>query len=394
MEKHNYYLYCHTNKINGKKYIGISLQKPSHRWQNGRGYKDCPKFNKAIQKYGWDNFEHEILLEHLTQQEASQYEKEYISKYNTIDNGYNILQGGLDNSANGGTIYFNKKPINQYGLDRQLIKTWDSAMQIERELGYGHSSITACCRRESITSYNYIWRYKDDCDDVNDIIVKPINCYHSCYNNNELKINQYDLNGNLVKQWNNIVEISKAFNKPTTLFTNCCNRKPKCKTAYGYQWRYANDCDDITVFKNNVYKAIYELDNNNNIIHEFKSMTDAQKFYNDDKLLVCAVCSGFQKSTKGHIFCYKENYNKDISHIDTISNHCHKIYVLDLNYNIIEQLDSIKDFNKKYLHKQRCGYSYEIINNKLYHRIVNQQYHICDINDYSYVIKNYKNNST
>jgi hypothetical protein len=299
-----YYLYCHTNKINGKKYIGISLQKPNRRWKNGQGYKGCCKFDKAIQKYGWDNFEHEILLEHLTQQEASQYEQEYISKYNTINNGYNVLQGGLDNSANGGVIYFNKKPINQYGLDKQLIKTWDSAMQIERELGYGHSSITACCRRENITSYNYIWRYKDDCNDVDDVIVKPINCYHNRYNNNELKINQYDLHGNFIKQWDNIAEISKAFNKPTTLFTNCCNRKPKYKTAYGYQWRYANDCDDIAKVKYYNDKLIYEIDKDNNILHTFHNINEIKSFYNDDKMRICEVLNSKQKHTRGHIFVY------------------------------------------------------------------------------------------
>ena len=157
--KNKYYLYCHTNKINGKKYIGISLQSPNRRWRaDGKGYKGCPKFERAIKKYGWKNFRHEILLTNLSQQEASILEKEYIKKYDTINNGYNILQGGLDKSENGGEIYFNKQPLNQYSLDKKLIKTWDSAMEIERELGFNHSAVTACCRREQITSYNYIWR--------------------------------------------------------------------------------------------------------------------------------------------------------------------------------------------------------------------------------------------
>lgn len=47
-----FYVYVHTNKVNGKKYIGITSQTPSHRWRNGNGYKHCRKFYHAILYYG------------------------------------------------------------------------------------------------------------------------------------------------------------------------------------------------------------------------------------------------------------------------------------------------------------------------------------------------------
>ena len=54
-------IYMHTNKINGKKYIGQTFQNIEYRWrQDGSGYKGQPFYN-AIEKYGWDNFEHKIL---------------------------------------------------------------------------------------------------------------------------------------------------------------------------------------------------------------------------------------------------------------------------------------------------------------------------------------------
>lgn len=92
-----YYVYLHNNKINNKKYIGITKQTPEVRWgKNGCNYKSSPHFFSAIQKYGWDNFEHIILFENLTKEEACLKEKELIKQYNSMNRnfGYNSTSGG------------------------------------------------------------------------------------------------------------------------------------------------------------------------------------------------------------------------------------------------------------------------------------------------------------
>lgn len=93
----DYSLYIHTNKINGKRYIGITKQKPEHRWGvDGCNYKESPHLYSAIEKYGWDNFEHEIKMSGMTQRDACLLEKHYISHFNSQDRryGYNTLEGG------------------------------------------------------------------------------------------------------------------------------------------------------------------------------------------------------------------------------------------------------------------------------------------------------------
>ena len=50
-------IYMHKNKINGKVYIGQTIQDdPNKRWKNGHNYKTCTFFAHAIKKYGWNNF--------------------------------------------------------------------------------------------------------------------------------------------------------------------------------------------------------------------------------------------------------------------------------------------------------------------------------------------------
>lgn len=98
MTDSQFYVYKHINKINGKQYIGITSRLPEERWGiQGANYRTSPYFWSAIQKYGWENFDHEILFSNLTHDEACKKEKELIAEYKTQDKtyGYNIMEGGI-----------------------------------------------------------------------------------------------------------------------------------------------------------------------------------------------------------------------------------------------------------------------------------------------------------
>ena len=89
-------VYKHTAP-NGKIYIGITHRDPVRRWGNGgQGYKNNKHFWSAIQKYGWDNFSHEILIDGLTYPEACAKEIVLIKETNSYNSrfGYNIALGG------------------------------------------------------------------------------------------------------------------------------------------------------------------------------------------------------------------------------------------------------------------------------------------------------------
>lgn len=146
MEIYNdtYCVYIHTNKIDGKKYVGQTVygNNPNKRWKNGKGYKGSTYFYNAIKKYGWDNFEHEIVASNLTKKEADTFERLLIDKLDltNMENGYNLETGGSFykkiseetkkkiSLANSGLLAGEKNPM--YGvspkerMDEDTYKEW------------------------------------------------------------------------------------------------------------------------------------------------------------------------------------------------------------------------------------------------------------------------------
>ena len=115
------------------------MQEPEKRWGvNGRNYKSSPHFYSAIQKYGWDNFEHNILFTNLTKEEACLKEEEKIQKL----------------SQN----YPNKKKV----YCEELNTIFDSVQQCGRELGISATSISKLCRGRGKTLKGYHLKYYDD----------------------------------------------------------------------------------------------------------------------------------------------------------------------------------------------------------------------------------------
>ena len=92
-------IYIITNLINGKQYVGQSVNGYKERFRTHcfyeKGYKDTipTRIDKAIKKYGKDNFKVE-LLEQVPYCERNEKEQYYISKYDTYRNGYNATLGG------------------------------------------------------------------------------------------------------------------------------------------------------------------------------------------------------------------------------------------------------------------------------------------------------------
>lgn len=84
-----YKIYYHKSPEN-KYYIGQTCQNLEERWKNGKGYHSI-KFKKAIEQFGWNNFEHG-LLEITTEEEVDEREAYYIELFDAVNNGYNTYK--------------------------------------------------------------------------------------------------------------------------------------------------------------------------------------------------------------------------------------------------------------------------------------------------------------
>lgn len=118
-----YIVYMHISPSN-KKYIGITKHdNPNKRWLNGKGYRGNKYFTRAINKYGWDNFEHIVIARELLEDEAKWLEIELIKVNNSTNpnKGYNQTLGG--EGANGwhhSDDFKKKQSLNNSGKNNPM----------------------------------------------------------------------------------------------------------------------------------------------------------------------------------------------------------------------------------------------------------------------------------
>ena len=255
MKERKYIVYMHVNKINNKRYIGITCRKPEDRWKNGSGYINNKYFNNAIKKYGWCNFEHHILYTNLTKEEAEQKEIEFISKYKTtqLENGYNISSGGNAHTGAKHTLESRKKmskslkgkPSPRKGVKlSEETKRKISVNNRKYLLGKHLSEET----KKKISNSNKIslignipWNKNKKGYKVHTKESKKKLSEHFKSDKNVLckKINRYNLDGSFDCSFYSIAEAERQSGINHSNIVACCSRKRK--TSGGYIWRYANE---------------------------------------------------------------------------------------------------------------------------------------------------------
>ena len=205
-------VYKITNKVNGKMYIGGSTNLKLRKIDHFKPYRinrlrHLPIY-EAMLEHGRENFEFEVI-ERTTEEDLNTREEYYIDKYNTVEDGYNVVRTALNvhdeefskvnadrlrernlknwqdpeyrehitnssreyqktvpyekrlNAIKGLNKYTDsiKKSIGQYDKQGNLIATFDGMREAGRQTGIQHTSIGKVANGDRKSAGGFVWKY-------------------------------------------------------------------------------------------------------------------------------------------------------------------------------------------------------------------------------------------
>lgn len=239
VDDRKYTVYCHESP-HGKRYVGITCTDVKKRWRDGKGYSTNDHFYRAIQKYGWDNFEHYILFEGLSQEQAEDKEKELIALWDTMNpkHGYNRTSGG---NANKEVSDETRAKLSAYF--KEYFKT-HKPPSLGRAMSEESKKKLSDARKGSIWSEERKQAYSKIKKELHyhhsEETKKKISESHKNRDNKRCKkVGQYDLEGNLIQIYPSIREAERQTGLDRCGISFCCNGK--FKTSNGYIWNFIED---------------------------------------------------------------------------------------------------------------------------------------------------------
>lgn len=237
-----YCVYRHTCP-NGKCYIGITGQEPLKRWDGGRGYQKAKLFYRAIQKYGWDNIKHEILLDGLTKEKACQKEIELIAEHksNNHDYGYNVSSGG--ESGNAG-VTASEETRHKMSLARKGAKRKPLSEETKEKLRVANTGkkatpearVKMSLARKGIKRGALSLEARRKISESRKGITSPNKGRTGANNPCSLPVCQYTMDMTFIKTFAGLCEAARETNISHADISKCC--KGKRKSAGGYVWEY------------------------------------------------------------------------------------------------------------------------------------------------------------
>ena len=288
------FIYKASSKTTGKVYIGQSCQSlekrmHQHLCRARTNYDPTNHFHNAIRKYGFLDFDFEVIEDNIIDNSIlDEREKYWIEYYNSYYDGYNSTFGGESGlrrddkvieelflqgyttkeicektGYNRSTIYDSYKvlglseeniqrknlsiaercsiPVEQYTLDGKYIKTFASASEAGRQFG-NQSLISAVCRQETsiLSAYGFLFKYQDDTRNIEEWVQRYQNKKDA--GKPKKRIIQKNNDKETIQIFDSAADAARALNLKDK--SNICAAARKGCRAYGFYWEYIKEREE------------------------------------------------------------------------------------------------------------------------------------------------------
>jgi len=310
MENRTGCIYAIVNKMSGKRYIGQTIRTLQSRRQSHMysvKNKSDSLLHRAIRKYGKEAFSWEILESNVPKDKLDDLEIEYIQKFNTLHDGYNMTIGGVgfkwkydgDNCHVCERKLANTKSVMQYSKKGVFIKEWFSSVEAGEALGMLRSTIQGVCTGKHQTAGGYMWTYKN----------APCPTYNKKWHYTR-EVAQYNKEGTFLRTYPSLKEASESIGVAISTLSGALVGK-NC-TAGEFMWRYTDTSLKIpdkiapsVATRSNRPIGIIQYTMSNEYIRDWGSLAEASRSLGIIHTGISCVCSGKRKTAGGFIWKYQ-----------------------------------------------------------------------------------------
>lgn len=286
-------------------------------------------FQCAVKKYGPESFTREILYIYDTAEEAFTKEAEIVDRdFIKQSHVYNCAIGGI-----GGSLYkqdpkWHTKPLYQFDLQGNLLKSWESTVDVSDFYGISICKLTQACV-DKFSLLNYYWSRQ------NSINIKQ-------YRNIQKKYTYvYDINGKLIAEFDSRTACAKYLECCPQAVSKALNMQQSIKNHY-----VSDSIVDIFIPKPRIslkseYFYIYNIQNSLIFQGKGSEILDYLKIHSWKKL------DSIINSNKGW---YKNFYisNKIVEKIPNKKDSTKKVEVYDKIGNLLNIFDTVKECREVY----------------------------------------------
>lgn len=245
-------IYKITNLINGKIYVGSAVN-INNRWLVHKRHlllnkHHSKKLQNSYNKHGIDSFEFKII-EECDKEKLLKIEQHYIDLHNTVKDGYNcnpIAGNSLGRKMSDATklklrfINLGKTGANKG--KKMSIETKEKISNSKKGKPSNRKGIKHTKKSKikmSILRKGIKWNpnFKHHSEETKKILseIGKTKTGRNSSRYKSIKIIQYDLNDNFIKEWNDLISLREAGLKSANVSCVC---RGKQKSAFGYKWRF------------------------------------------------------------------------------------------------------------------------------------------------------------